>query len=133
MDAAPATAEDLPKVCTQKTVKVRPPAQALKLYQRNYWGSEAWAKVYNLRTYVEGVFGNLKNSSCENLRRGCTRGRGLGWTNLVAALAAASYNERSLLRWHELSGQESDHPLLRRYRTPIGYEPISDNGDEDAS
>jgi hypothetical protein len=63
--------EPLP-LCTQKSVQVTLPPQIHKLSQRLYWGSEDWTLRYKQRTYVEGSYGNRKNNSTENLRRGCT-------------------------------------------------------------
>jgi hypothetical protein len=104
--------EPLPACCTQETVKVRPPDQIIKLAQPHYWGSRQWRRAYDKRTYVEGSYGNRKNPSTENMRRGIFRSVGLVWANLVIGMAAASYNLRMLQNWHARTGRHADHPLL---------------------
>lgn len=106
--------EKLPACCTKQTVLVRPPDKLLKLAQPLYWGSRPWRKAYARRTYVEGSYGNRKNPSTENMRRGLFRSVGIVWANLAVAMSAASYNMRMLRNWHERTGLgDPDHPLLQ--------------------
>jgi hypothetical protein len=107
-----ADGEPLPDCCTQGTVLVRPPEQILKTIQPFYWGSRKWRRHYRRRTYVEGSYGNRKNPSTENMRRGMFRSVGVTWANLVIAMAAASYNTRMIRNWHDRTGLQADHPLL---------------------
>ena len=107
--------EPLPKICTQVTVQYRPPEKVRKLQQPFYWGSEKWQRMYQRRTYVEGTYGNRKNVSTENMRRGLFQRMGLPWANIVIGLVAASYNLRMLQSWHDRSGDgDPNHPLLQR-------------------
>jgi hypothetical protein len=118
--------EPLPKVCTQQTQLVTPPESVFKLQQQHYWGSPAWQAIYNRRTYVEGSYGNRKNTSTENVRRGMFQVFGLVWAHIVIALANASYNQRMLENWSQRHPDHPhcDHPLLARDTddtTPIGF------------
>ncbi len=64
-------------------------------------------------TYVEGVFGNMKNFATGNIHRGymqCT-GRALVTLGLTAAVVA--YNLRELENWDARASQHCpDNPLL---------------------
>jgi hypothetical protein len=105
--------EPLPEICLQQTVTVRPPEPIRKLYQRFYWLSDTWQKMYRRRTYVEGSYGNRKNVSTENLRRGLFQSMGLPWANFVVSLVAASYNARMIMNWHDRTGLgNSTNPLF---------------------
>jgi hypothetical protein len=53
-----------------------------KIVQEQYWGSDAWIASYKRRTYIEGVFGNIKNPDTENVRRGYRRVRGIARVSL---------------------------------------------------
>jgi hypothetical protein len=68
--------------------------------------------TYSKRTYVEGSYGNRKNPSTENMRRGIFRCVGIVWANLAIGMSAASYNQRMLRNWHDRTGGHADHPLL---------------------
>jgi hypothetical protein len=125
--------EGLPLCCTQTKVSVTTPVKIRKVQQQHYWGSPTWERTYAKRTHIEGVFGNLKNDAAENLSRGLTRGMGLVWMNMVVAMTAASYNRRTLRKWHEETGHgPADHPLLQPIIQPSGFEYRfdADPGDE---
>lgn len=109
---APPPGGTLPACCTQETVKVRPPEKIIKHAQPLYWGSRQWRQTYAKRTYVEGSYGNRKNPSTENMRRGIFRCVGIVWANLTIGMSAASYNQRMLRNWHTRTGGHTDHPLL---------------------
>jgi hypothetical protein len=112
------TSPDFPTCCRQRTVKVDP-GPLRKLMQEHYWGSDEWEAAWNKRTYVEGSYGNRKNPSTENLRRGHFRTTGITLVNLMTAMAAASYNLRMLRAWHERTGLgDPDHPLLEPATEP---------------
>ncbi len=101
-----------PDMCTNKTVTI-PRADHGKLYQKHYWGDEKWSRIYAKRTYVEGVFGNLKNDNRESVNRTVCKIQGLAFRNLVVAMAATSYNIRQLRSWDNHTSQGPNHELLR--------------------
>jgi hypothetical protein len=49
---------------------LHPHPELHKHQQPHYWGSAEWQKSYGLRTYVEGLFGSLKNPDTERVSRG---------------------------------------------------------------
>ena len=111
--------EPLPRVCTQTTFKTRPPKKIRKLMQFLYWGSRAWRAMYARRTYVEGCYGNRKNGSTENLRRGFFRSVGLPWANLTVSMSAASYNARMIQNWHARTGKgDPENPIIKAMDRP---------------
>jgi hypothetical protein len=118
-----------PKCCTQTTVTMGPDAQR-KLWQQEYWGSPAWILSNNRRTFVEGVFGNVKNASTENLCRGFFRITGLARVTLLVGIALVAHNARQPGNWHDRTGNGgANHPLLQPdseaiqvYLTPIQYQ-----------
>ena len=84
-----------PKCCTQRTVSTGLDAQA-KIEQEHYWGSEKWRLRYNARTYVEGAFGNLKNTTTENVERGFFQVVGLAKVSFMVGIALVAHNLRML-------------------------------------
>jgi hypothetical protein len=105
--------EPLPVVCTQGSVTVTPPDKIRKLVQKHYWGGDRWRTIYARRTYVEGCYGNRKNGSTENLRRGFFRSVGLPWANLTVVMSAAAYNVRMIQNWHARTGKgQADNPII---------------------
>ena len=101
------------KACTQVTITLTIKANR-KVWQSLYWGGPEWRKSYARRTYVEGVFGNLKNPSTENMTRGHFRVTGLLMVRLALTMVAINYNVRHLRRWHDTYGTgPADHPLLQ--------------------
>jgi hypothetical protein len=79
-----------------------------------------------LRSYVEGVFGVLKNPSRQRLTRGQNRLPGLTMATLIAGLKVAVYNEETLRTWHERTGRgPAGHPLLQADPAYHGYEHLS--------
>jgi len=102
------THPELPKCCTQETVKPpTPPEPILKLQQLFYWGSREWEEHYARRTYVEGSYGIRKNPAAENVDRGQNQVFGLVWLHLTHALVNASYNLNRLEAW---AAKHPDHP-----------------------
>ena len=87
-----------PGCCTQDSFQVTLPEQVAKLNQLLYWGSAAWYRVYGRRSYVEVVFGNMKNPRTENLRRGAIQKNGLVWAQLVITLMNVLQRSRGVLR-----------------------------------
>jgi hypothetical protein len=105
--------QEPPRCCTQDSFRITLPEEVAKLNQINYWGSTAWYIIYGLRSYVEGVFGNMKNPRTENLRRGTIQKNGLVWAQLVVTLMSASYNVRMIRSRHDrMESDPIDHPLL---------------------
>ena len=88
----PATA---PACCTQRTVTTGRDAQP-KVEQEHYWGSRKWKHRYNARTYVEGAFGNMKNTTTENVERGFFQVTGLAKVNFMVGIALVAHNLRML-------------------------------------
>lgn len=118
--------EPLPACCTQQTVTLVPPPEVRKLQQEHYWGSERWREKWNRRTYVEGSYGNRKNTSTENMRRGQFRVTGIAWVNIVIGLSAASYNLRMMRNWQERTGKlDPSHPLVAVPPPDHGYVLLS--------
>ena len=106
------------KCCTNKTMDFTPdpsqPAHQRKLMQREYYGDRRWRHAFNLRSFVEGAFGILKNPSRQRMTRGQNRVPGLVMVNLLNALKVAVYNEEQLRSWHERTGKgPADHALLQ--------------------
>ena len=113
---------DFPVCCTQRTVQVTPPPKVRKLMQPHYWGSSDWEYEYNKRMYVEGSYGNRKNPSTENMRRGHLRLTGLALVNIATGLAATAYNLRMIRNWHERTGLgREDNPLLEPEGEDFGF------------
>lgn len=96
--ADPPTESSRPACCTQQTVTIKPHKQT-KHVQEHYWGSRKWAERYNDRTYVEGVFGELKNRNTECIKRGFIQTVGIEMAAFWYGLAAVSFNIRSRRRW----------------------------------
>jgi hypothetical protein len=106
------------KCCTQKSIDFTPDPtdhhMQRKLAQREYYGSRRWRTVFKRRTFVEGVFGILKNASRQRLRRGQNRLPGLATATLINAIKASAFNEEQLRIWHAETGKgPSGHPLLQ--------------------
>ncbi|MET3963069.1 hypothetical protein ABIE44_003003 [Marmoricola sp. OAE513] len=114
------------KCCTNKTIDFTPdPGNShhqRKLMQRWYYGSRAWRRAFNLRSYVEGAFGILKNPSRLRIRRGHNRIPGLATINILNSLKVALFNEEQARAWYERQlinpkGVDvthlTDHPLLQ--------------------
>ncbi len=110
--ANPPNVATAPKCCTQKTVTLGEDGQR-KIWQRDYWGCLDWVLSNNRRTYVEGAFGNMKNSSTENLTRGIFRITGLARVTLCLGLVAAVHNVRQQRNWQAKHGLGNpQHPLF---------------------
>lgn len=108
------------KCCTQKLVQVRR-GDHVKHQQDLYWGAAAWVTSWARRTYVEGVFGNLKNPSTENIQRGFLRMVGMPMVTLSLTAAAVSYNIREYNNWLDRTAQTSDHPLAQETQWVHGH------------
>lgn len=107
-----------PSICTQQSVQIQVKSErekiVMKIHQRSYWGSNSWRSSYARRTYVEGWFGVLKNTSSTGYHRGSHQFTGLPLVTIVLAVAAATTNLRLLRAWHEETALgDITHPLLQ--------------------
>lgn len=68
----------------------------MKHAQEHYWGSESWLTSWNRRTYIEGVFGRIKNPATENIHRGFLQLTGRPLVTLALTAVTVSYNIREL-------------------------------------
>jgi len=101
----------LPKCCVQRTIQIAPDS-SMKYLQEDYWGSPKWSGMFDLRSAVEAVFGNIKNRGTEDVRRGYMQVTGLPLVTLAVAAAAACYNIRILEKHSRESGERIEHPLM---------------------
>lgn len=105
--------EKLPRCCAQDSFRIDLPEPVAKLNQLAYWGTPEWYEKYAGRTYVEGVFGNIKNPRTENLSRGTIQKTGITWSQLVVSLICATYNLRVIRQRHARMGLTWEgHALL---------------------
>ncbi len=111
-----------PRCCSQRTVTI-PGTVTPKLRQPLYWGSPEWIESYARRTYVEGFFGNMKNPSAENVRRGWCRVVGIVKTSILAACAVAATNIRLLRSWAK--GRDFTDPLCAPDDPDHGFEELT--------
>lgn len=86
--------------------------------QRLPWQSTRWAKSFNRRTLVEGLFGATRYQSL-NINRGFFRQTGLVATGLLLAVAYIGHNIVRLHAWHTTRG------LPEPWQVQLG-EPIDD-------
>lgn len=67
-------------ICTQKSVQLHVTTEAqkrvTKMCLRFYWGSNPWRLGYARRTYVEGWFGVLKNTTATGFHCGSYQFKG---------------------------------------------------------
>jgi hypothetical protein len=111
------------KFCSGKPVTIEA-GPHMKYHQEEYWGSPEWLLSWNRRTYVEGVFGNMKNYATGNIHRGYMQftGRALVTFGLTAAVVA--YNLRELENWHARASKHCpDNALLRLYEQHPLHQP----------
>ncbi len=102
-------------------------APLLKLAQRDYWGSPEWQASYGRRAHVESIFGNLRNPSTQNIRRGFCRVMGLIKTTLMLAVEVMAANLRLVREWAKRTGENSD-PLHEPFPEDHGFEEIDAEG-----
>ena len=120
---------DVPACCTQNTVEITLPEPILKSVQPFFWGSRQWQEQYNKRTYVESLFGNIKNQATENVGRGMHRHVGIMMNHLHLTLAATNFNLRTLRKWHQTTGKGNPtNPLLADITTQITITPGAKRG-----
>ena len=115
-----------PRSCSQATTVVAG-AALIKLAQRDYWGSPEWQASYGRRAHVESIFGNLRNPSTQNIRRGFCRVMGLIKTTLMLAFEVMAANLRLVREWAKRTGENSD-PLHEPFPEDHGFEEIDAEG-----
>ena len=116
--------------CVNKTTDFTPnpddPDHQRKIMQREYVATRRWRRLTNRRTFVEGVFGILKNPSRLRLRRGHNRLPGIAMATIVNAVKIAVFNEEQLRMWHAATGKgPADHPLLQPDAPDWGYRNLT--------
>lgn len=119
----------LPKCCEQRTIQITP-GSSMKYLQEDYWGSTKWERMFDLRSAVEAVFGNIKNRGTEDVRRGFVQVTGLPLVTLGVAAAAVCYNIRILEKHSRESGQRIEHPLMNHPLYSELIESVLLRGDE---
>ena len=88
----------LHRIYNQPTITIK--SEAFGKYQQPHrWGTDEWIEIYARRTAIEGIFGNLKQSTGENITRGRFRVRGIAANALVTTLAMVHYNLRMINNW----------------------------------
>ena len=122
----PPTGPYAPRSCSQATTVVAG-AALIKLAQRDYWGSPEWQASYGRRAHVESIFGNLRNPSTQNIRRGFCRVTGLIKTTLMLAFEVMAANLRLVREWTARTGENSD-PLHEPFPEDFGFEEIDAEG-----
>lgn len=115
-----------PTACHQVSVTIEGDVLA-KLRQEHPWGTPEWTASQSRRTQVEGFFGNLKNSSTGNIKRGWCRVRGLVKTSLMFVCAAAATNIRLLRVWAKRVGY-SGELLCEPDDADYGFEELDGAG-----
>ena len=127
---APNAKGELPRCCTSTTFQLRLPEPIAKLWQPYLWQSPRWQRFVWIRSFVESVYGNLKNEARENINRKVHRHIGITWSHFFLTLASTNYNLRTLRKWHEETGRgDPDHPLLaditpnKKRRAPVTRGP----------
>jgi len=115
-----------PKCCRQATIVIPGPALA-KLRQRDFWGSPQWIESFSRRSHIEGIFGNLRNHSTQNIKRGFCRVVGLVKTSLMLTFEAVAANIRIVRQWAKRTGMTSD-PLCKPMPENHGFEELDENG-----
>ncbi len=114
------------KCCRQATVVIPGPALS-KLRQRDDWGSPQWIESFARRTHIEGIFGNLRNQSTQNIKRGFCRVVGLVKTSLMLTFEVVAANIRIVRQWAKRTGLTTD-PLCVPFPLDHGFEELDENG-----
>jgi hypothetical protein len=115
--------EDRLPWCDQDTVQI-PPGKHMKYQQEEYWGIKDWLTSWNRRTYVEGVFGNIKNLHTGNVHRGFMCFTGVPLVTLAMSAAVIAYNMRELESWYTRASEgDPTNPLLEIYRQHPLHQP----------
>lgn len=122
-----------PAICTQQTVQLHVETQeqqiAMKMSQKNYWGSKAWMLNYRRRTYIEGCFGVFKSTTATGYDRGTHQFQGMPLVTIVVAVSAAATNMRLLRSWHlQTALGDQEHQLLIPDAKFFGLDELTQEG-----
>lgn len=102
-----------PRCCNQHSFRVTLPEEVATLNKQACRESDEWYELYEGRSYVEGVFGNLKNPRTENLTRGVVQKTGLLLIQLTVTLICAAYNVHVIRARHDrMESGPIEHLLL---------------------
>lgn len=117
--------EGLLKFCSGNPVTIEP-GPHMKYHQEHYYGSREWALSWNRRTYVEGVFGNMKNYATGNIHRGYMQFTGRALVTLGITAAVVAYNLREMENWHTRASKHCpDNPLVATYARHPLHQPTN--------
>lgn len=121
-----------PDICKQQTVQLHVKTIdekiAMKMFQKNYWGTKAWMLNYNRRTYIESCFGVFKSSTGTGHNRGTHQFQGLPLVTIAIAVSAAATNMRLLRSWHEQTSLgDPEHQLLIPDAEFFGLKELTQN------
>lgn len=124
--ASPGPAATAPECCRQVTIVIPGPVLP-KLRQREAWGSPRWIDSFARRSAIEGIFGNLRNLSTQNIKRGFCRVVGLVKTSLMLTFQAMAVNIRLIRQWSRRTGDVTD-PLSELMPENFGFEELDEHG-----
>jgi hypothetical protein len=99
----------------------------MKLRQELYWGSPEYCESYSRRSNIEGVFGNLRDTSNQNIKRSFCRVTGLVKTSLMLAFEVVAANIRLVRQWAKRN-KLIDDPLCIPMAKDHGFEELDENG-----
>ena len=116
-----------PKCCRQATIVIPGPVLA-KLRQRDQWGSQKWIDSFARRSAIEGIFGNLRSQSTQNIKRGFCRVVGLVKTSLMLTFEVVAANIRLVRKWAKRTSLTTD-PLCVEFPPDHGFEELDENGE----
>ena len=124
--ASPGPAATAPKCCRQAAIVI-PGSVLSKLRQRDPWESPKWIDSFARRSAIEGIFGNLRNQSTQNIKRGFCRVVGLVKTSLMLTFEVVAANIRLVRKWAKRTGFTTE-PLCAPFPTDHGFEELDENG-----
>ena len=99
-----------------------------KLRQRDPWGSPKWIDSIARRSAIEGIFGNLRSQSTQNIKRGFCRVVGLVKTSLMLTFEVVAANIRLVRKWAKRTSLTTD-PLCVEFPPDHGFEELDENGE----
>jgi hypothetical protein len=115
-----------PKCCRQATIVIPGPVRA-KLRQRDAWRSPKWIDSFARRSAIEGIFGNLRSQSTQNIKRGFCRVVGLVKTSLMLTFEVVAANIRLVRKWAKRIDLTTES-LCVPFPTDHGFEELDENG-----
>ncbi|HUX04025.1 MAG TPA: hypothetical protein VMV53_03860 [Acidimicrobiales bacterium] len=100
----------------------------MKLRQPDPYGSLRWINSFSRRSAIEGIFGNLRNPSTQNIKRGFCRVVGLVKTSLMLTFEAVAANIRLVRKWAKRTDLTTE-PLAVEFPPDHGFEELDENGE----